>query len=94
MNGLIDLGLSMNIRYLKYYKNFETNQTTPTECENILSNEFRAANRSKITTKAHNDPDSRLGVYLLVNPNLVALTQRDGILEFERILLTEVGRTT
>ena len=88
LKGLIDLGLSMNIRYLKYYKNLDTTYTTPTECENILSNEFRASNRAKITTKANDDPDSRLGVYLLVNPNLVAPTQRDGILEFERVLLT------
>ena len=88
LKGLIDLGLSMNLRYLQYYKHLETTYKTPIECENTLSNEFRAANRTKITTKANNDPDSRLGVYMLVNPHLSAPTQCNDILEFERVLLT------
>ena len=88
LKGLIDQGLSMNLPYLKYYTNLESIYTTPTNCENILSNDFRASNRTKIMTKANDDADSRLGVYLLVNPNLSSPTQHHGILEFERVLLT------
>ena len=58
------------------------------ECENTLSTDFRASNRTKIATKANNDPDSRLGVYMLVNPTLSSPTQSHGVLEFERVLLT------
>ena len=32
--------------------------------------------------------DSRLGVYLNVNPNLISPIQRSDILEFERVLVT------
>ena len=88
LKGLIDQGLSMNLPYLKYYTNLEATYTTPKECENTLSTDFRASNRTKIATKANNDPDSRLGVYMLVNPNLSSPTQSHGVLEFERVLLT------
>ena len=73
---------------LYYYTNLEATYTTPKECENTLSTEFRASNRAKIATKANNDPDSRLGVYMSVNPDLSSPTQSHGVLEFERVLLT------
>ena len=38
--------------------------------------------------KSNNDAESRLGVYLQVNPNLTPPVQRNELLEFERVLLT------
>ena len=61
---------------------------TPLNCENVLSAEYRAAYRTKISAKAYNDPESRLGTYLLINPQLKAPTLYKNQLEFERVLLT------
>ena len=38
--------------------------------------------------KSNDDQESRLGVYLQVNPSLTPPTQRSHLLEFERVLLT------
>ena len=54
----------------------------------MLTDEFRAANAEKIRSKSNNDVDSRLGVYLHVNPQLVPPNQRVDILEPERVLVT------
>ena len=88
LKDLIEQGLSMNLPYLKYYKNLEASYITPKNCENTLTTVFRANNRTNITTKANNDPDSRFGVYLLVNPNLSSPAQNYATFEFERVLLT------
>ena len=88
LKSLIDQGLRINLPYLRYYKNLETTYKTPDTCEDILTNDFRTSIAAKINTKSNNDVDSRLGVYLHVNPNLTPPNYRNNILEFERVLLT------
>ena len=88
LKNLIQQGLSLNLPYLKYYTNLENTYTTPKNCEDTLANEFRTSIITKINTKSNNDIDSRLGVYLQVNPDLVPPKQHSNILEFERVLLT------
>ena len=88
LKGLIEQGLSLNLPYLLYYTNLEQTYITPKNLEDVLSNEFRASNATKIHTKSNNDTESRLGVYLQVNPNLTPPSIRNDILEFERVLLT------
>ena len=44
--------------------------------------------RSKIQRMARNDPDSRCGVYLRVNPDLKAPVFDRNLLEFDRILIS------
>ena len=85
---LVDQGLSSNLPYLKYYTNLETTYTSPKNLEDVLTKEFHTSTTTKINAKSNNDPESRLGVYLQVNPNLAPPTHRDDILEFERVLLT------
>ena len=88
LKGLIDHGLEINLPYLKYYSNLESTYSTPDICERMLTNDFRIANAEKIRSKSNNDVDSRLGVYLLVNPQLAPPNQRVDILESERVLVS------
>ena len=88
LKGLIEQGLASNLPYLKYYTNLEQTYTTPKQLEDMLTDEFRTSNAAKINEKSNNDVESRLGVYLQVNPALTPPTQRSDILEFERVLLT------
>ena len=88
LKDLIEQGLSLNLPYLNHYTNLENTYTTPKNLEDVLTNEFRASTITKINTKSNNDADSRLGVYLQVNPSLAPPTQRRDIMEFERVLLT------
>ena len=88
LKGLLDQGLASNLPYLKYYTDLQTTYTSPKNLEEVLTNEFRASNERKINTKSNNDAESRLGVYLQVNRNLIPPPQRHDILECERVLLT------
>ena len=88
LKSLIDQGLVSNLPYLKYYTNLEQTYQTPKNLEDKLINDFHIANKAKIMTKSNDDAESRLGVYLLVNPSLTSPTQRDDLIEFERVLLT------
>ena len=53
-----------------------------------MRNDFLTSIAEKIRSKSNNDVDSRLGVYLEVNPNLTAPSQCYDILECERVLIT------
>ena len=61
---------------------------TPKQLEDVITNEFWTSNSAKINEKSNNDMESRLGVYLQLNPALTSPTQRSDLLEFERVLLT------
>ena len=88
LKGLIDQGLASNLPYLKYYTDLQTTYTSPKNLQDVLTNEFHTSNTTKINAKSNNDAESRLGVYLLVNPNLTPPPQNHQILECERVLLT------
>ena len=72
---------------MKYY--LVSTYDTPDNCERMLIEEFRNANTRKIREKAYNDVDSRLGVYLQINPQLVSPNKPTDILESERVLVTK-----
>ena len=78
----------MNLPYLKYYTNLQTTYETPGGCETALTDEFRTSTMTKINSKSNNDVDSRLGVYLQVNPDLTPPKLPKDILEFERVLVS------
>ena len=61
--------------------------SSPTECRTVLENSFRDKWSKKLVDARQKDADSRLGVYFLVNPNLIA-AKTNHIPEFERILIT------
>ena len=61
---------------------------TPHECTTILSQRFHNDIAEKIHKKANDDEESRLGVYLKVNPLLVYPVERPNRFEFERIVIT------
>ena len=88
LKGLIEQGLLSNLQYLRYYTNLQSTYISPKNLEDVLTNEFRVSIATKIHAKSRNDSDSRLGVYLQVNPNLTPPVQRNDILEFERVLVT------
>ena len=88
LKGLIEQGLASNLQYLRYYNDLQATYISPKNLEDVLTNEFRASTATKINAKSNNDAESRLGVYLQVNPNLTPPVQRNNILEFERVLVT------
>ena len=73
---------------MKYYADLQTKYASPKNLEDVLTSDFHASTVTKINDKSNNDAESRLGVYLQVNPNLTPPAYRHDILEFERVLLT------
>ena len=88
LKNLIQYGMQLNLPYLKYYSDLQSKYLTPINCETVMKNDFQTSIAEKIRSKSNNDIDSRLGVYLEVNPNLTAPSQCDDILECERVLIT------
>ena len=76
----------LNLPYVKYYHDLETYQS-PTKCYVTLRNDFESQNRLKITSAAAADPLSRLGTYLMINPNLCK-PEFINVFELERIRIT------
>ena len=58
---------------------------SPEKCERKLRLEFINATKQKIRAAHDNDPDSKLGTYLLVIPNIEIPSYDDNLFEIERI---------
>ena len=86
--SLINQGRQLNLSFLKHYINLESKFTTPNACATTLMNNFLAETSEKIRRKSNGDDESRLGMYLKVNPQLVSPTHYPNILEFERVMIT------
>ena len=86
--SLINLGQELNLPYLRHYQKLEENFTTPHTCLSKLTQTFLDESSDKIRRKANGDDESRLGMYLQVNPNLVSPTYRPNTLEFERVMIS------
>ena len=85
---LINQGRELNLSYLNHYIKLENKFTTPLACATILRENFLSESSTKIRQKSNGDNESRLGMYLLVNPQLVAPSLVSNTLEFERIMIT------
>ena len=85
LRHLIQQCEDLNIGYIKYYKNLSDKFTTPSDCRQSLSAIHVENTRSKIRRLSDDDPDSRSGVYLRVNPELTTPTYDSSLLEFDRI---------
>ena len=78
---------SLNITYIKYYKNLLDTYNDPVNCENRLRLEEKEKWKRKIDAAYIADEDSKLGTYFRINPSLTSFTVFTGT-EDERILIT------
>ena len=79
--------LGENTAYIKYYKTLLRVHISPESCSNTLKNDFLNKFVTKIRNAAELDEDSKLGTYLLVNPNLFKPCYIEK-LEFQRVCVT------
>ena len=95
----------MRLPYLDYYENLLHTYHSAAQCENNLKSEIFNTWKQRITNAHMNDPDSKLGTYLEINPKLESPLYADNLFEIERIhisrfrtgshnLLIETGRFT
>ena len=85
---LIEHGERINLSYLKYYRCLENKFETVVNCQKLLVEDFYAECRAKIRRQALNDDDSRSGVYLKVNPQLLPPIYEMYMLETERVIIS------
>ena len=88
LKGLVELGQELNIPYIQHYSKLKADYRTPHECTTISSQRLHNDIAEKIRTKANEDEESRLVVYLKVNPLLIHPLERPHRFEFERIVIT------
>ena len=75
------------IRYVTYYKQLETTYHSSQNCTKMLKEKFSLRWSTKIMQELIVDPDSRLGTYKLINPQLKPCFMKN-LPEFERIQIT------
>ena len=87
--GVIEYGQRIRLPYLQYYEKLQTEFEDTDACEEVLTQRFHTMCMTKIRQKAEEDANSRLGVYLQVNPQLEPPSHNYAYnLEFERVLIT------
>ena len=80
---------SDNLHYTNYYKDLVSTYSNHKYCEMSCESVFRTEWHTSIHLESANDPDSRAGYYLRVNPELKSYVPRpQTIMECERILTT------
>lgn len=78
-----------NIPYIKSYKKLVQNHTNGETCFNNLKNEHLNGISSKMEIELNKDPDSRLGMYKRINPDLTPyIPKPQNLLEMERTIIT------
>ena len=89
LNVFVNLGLSLNLNYLKYYVNLINSYDSDSELKESLHNELFEKWQMTINSKFSDDHNSKLGVYFTINPSLVKFEYNpQNILEIERRLIT------
>ena len=89
LNFLIEQGERINLKYLKHYRELARAYTSPEECQKSLVSSFTEELQTKIRRSAAADGESKLGVYLTVNPEMSAPSHEVvDTLEIERIMVT------
>jgi hypothetical protein len=72
VSAIILQGIDQNTPFIRHYKKLENKFTSPQDCFNHFIDEHKQQIELKIRRKFHDDPDSILGTYNRVNPNLQA----------------------
>ena len=86
---MLHAGTQANVKYLKYYETLARNHHTSHTCQISLQNDYMTSWKNKFVDEVNTDPDSKLGTYYHINPNLNSYILRPQlILEAERILIT------
>ena len=85
---LIDYGRRIHLNFISYYDNLVRDFESTKNCQKQLEMLFDHESQEKIRREAGIDNDSRLGVYNLINPQLVSPKKRLDVLESERIIIT------
>ena len=85
---LIDYGRSIHLNFIAYYDNLVRDFESAKNCQKQLEMLFANECQVKIRREAGIDNDSRLGIYNLINQQLVSPKKRLDILELERIIIT------
>ena len=70
ISKLVSIGDATN--YITYYKNLANSYTNTKNCSDTMKNYHKNIIKEKIENAARSDPDSKLGTYFLVNPELKA----------------------
>ena len=85
---MIKAGTLANVQYLKYYVSLVRNHDTPEACQISLQNSCKTLLKNKINARVNYDPDSKLGTYRRIYPNLDNyVIEPQLILESERMLM-------
>ena len=88
LGNLLLKAQTINLPYIRYYQDLVQSYGSPTNCENVLQNEFINNINAKIRDANVTDINSKLGTYLLVNPTLQSPAFPDSLFELERIHIT------
>ena len=88
LSKLIQAASNINLSYIMYYENLVTKFVTANKCESDLKSEFSNSIKLKIRNANLYDPDSKLGTYLQVNPDLTTPTHDNNMFEIERVHIT------
>ena len=73
--------------YIKYYRTLMSTYTDVKTCNETLKRNFLNSTREKIEKAAREDLDSKLGAYLIINPELKP-PEYEKKFEFQRVLST------
>ena len=87
---IIQLALDQNTQFLRHYVKLEHTMKTPEQCYNHHVNEHKQQIEQKVLEKFNVDPDSILGTYHRVNPELNSpeLNQNTSCNEMDRKIIT------
>ena len=78
----------MRLPYLDYYENLLHTYHSAVQCENNLKSESFNTWKQRIRNAHMNDPESKVGTYLEINPNLESPLYADDLFEIERTHVT------
>ena len=86
--NLIQKARDINLPYITYYENLISKYKSAEICYKELKLECIHSMTQKIRNAFVNDPNSKLGTYLQVNPDLTTPKYSDSMYEIERIHVT------
>ena len=70
VSAIYKAAFECNTQFVRHYTKLESKFDTPSECYNYYVQEHEESLHSKIQQKFNDDPDSALGTYYRVNPDL------------------------
>ena len=90
VSAIYKLALDSNTQFIRHYRKLENMFNTPKECYDHYVQEYEENLRSKIHQKFNADPDSALGTYCRVNPDLKTPTFNKNVAchELDRKIIT------